>query len=238
MKKKNTIVLEDKEIEYTLVKTNRKTFGISISIEDGVKVSAPKRATEYQIQEIMIRKGKWIVTKLKDLEKKSFTKQEFKEGELFFYLGKGYPLEVIKVMDKDEERVIVGGKGLRLYLISNTEEDIKKALLNWYRKEANTILKQRLEFLSKKTGLYPQSLMIKEQKSRFGSCSSKRNINLNWKLVIAPLDIIDYVIVHELCHLKEMNHSKNFWNLVESFMGDYREKRKWLKEHGAYIRLI
>jgi len=238
MLKKNSIILEGKEVEYTLIKTNRRTMGISISIEDGVKISVPKRATNQQIQQLILMKSKWILGKLKDLEGKHFIRQQFKEGEIFYYLGKVYVLSVIEVMNKDREHVEVEDNRLRLHLRADNQENIKKVLLRWYREEANIILKERLEILSEETGLYPQSVMVKEQKSRFGSCSSKRNINLNWKLVMAPLEVIDYVIVHELCHLKEMNHSKNFWSLVESFMNDYKERRKWLKEYGGYIRFI
>ena len=241
MNKNHRITLEGKTIEYILTKTKRKTIGISVGVEMGVKVAAPKGMTKQQIEEVILKNSKWILEKLQDMEGKKQTKAEFKAGESFSYLGKEYILEVIEINNREKEGVEIEGlvaPTMRLYIHSNTQENIKKVLLNWYRHEASRILKERIEILGGKTGLYPLSVVIKDQKSRFGSCSSKKNINLNWKLVMAPMEVIDYVVLHELCHLKEMNHSKEFWNLVESFMEDYKERRKWLKEHGGYIRLI
>jgi len=87
-------------------------------------------------------------------------------------------------------------------------------------------------FFSPKIGVCPRKLTVREQKTRWGSCSSKGNISLNWKLVMAPMEVIDYVIVHELCHMKEMNHSKNYWNIVKSIIPDFELRRKWLKDNG------
>ncbi|MBM7616102.1 M48 family metallopeptidase [Alkaliphilus hydrothermalis] len=243
MDKNHRITLEGKTLEYILTKTRRKTVGISVDVEMGVKVAAPKNISMKQIEEVILKNSKWIFEKLKDLEGKKQTQAEFKAEESFSYLGKEYTLAVIEINNKEKERVELEEQAqpvplIKLYLHEHTQESIKKVLLNWYRQEASRIIKERLECIGEKTGLWPLSVAIKDQKSRFGSCSSKKNINLNWKLVMAPMEVIDYVVLHELCHLREMNHSKDFWNLVESFMVDYKERRRWLKEYGGYIRLI
>ena len=95
----------------------------------------------------------------------------------------------------------------------------------------------RTEYFSKQLNLYPNQIRIKSLRSRWGSCSSKKNINLNWKLIHTPLRVIDYVIVHELCHLVHMNHSKEFWNKVKSHIPDYKKDKNWLKEYGNFIEL-
>ncbi len=112
------------------------------------------------------------------------------------------------------------------------KEKIKSVLKKWYISKARELLAERIRIYSPLIGLSPKKLAVKEQKTRWGSCSSKGNINLNWKLVMSPLPVADYVVIHELCHLKEMNHSKKFWGIVEAIMPDYKVYRKWLKENG------
>lgn len=111
-------------------------------------------------------------------------------------------------------------------------ELIKEMLTKWYKDSFGDIVRERIEKYSPELNVAPAKIFIKNQKTRWGSCSTKGNINLNWLLVMTPLEIIDYVIVHELSHLKVMNHSQEFWTLVESILPDYKERRKWLKENG------
>jgi len=112
-------------------------------------------------------------------------------------------------------------------------ELIKEMLTKWYKDSFGDIVRERIEKYSPELNVAPAKIFIKNQKTRWGSCSTKGNINLNWLLVMTPLEIIDYVIVHELSHLKVMNHSQEFWTLVESILPDYKERRKWLKENGT-----
>ncbi len=237
--KKYSIMIEDNEILYTLVRSKRKTIGISIGIKDGVKVAAPNHTSKKQVEEVIYKNTKWILEKLKALEDVVVPKIQFKEGALFNYLGESYIVKVMKNLNKKKDYVERENGYLVVYIkCEDSEDNIKKLLLLWFREEANTFLKERLHFFSNKIGLFPNDVKIKDQKARFGSCSSKKNINLNWKLIMAPVEIIDYVIVHELCHLMEMNHSNKFWSLVETYMEDYQVRRKWLKENGNYIGLI
>ena len=145
--------------------------------------------------------------------------------------------ELLKLVEKKAEWMLVKQKEaiektkqrpLRVY----SEEE--KAC---YKKQLKEIIQKRVEFYS----VYiPEAekinrIVIKEQKKRWGSCSSKGNLNFNWKLIFAPPEIIDYVVVHEMCHLKHMNHSKDFWWEVEQILPDYKERRKWLMEHGGSL---
>ena len=101
----------------------------------------------------------------------------------------------------------------------------------WYRIRAKENIESRVKVFAAKIGESPNKVTIKAQKTRWGSCSSLGNLNFNWRLIMMPQKIIDYVVVHELCHLKEMNHSSTFWNRVEEIMPDYRNRRKWLKNN-------
>lgn len=113
---------------------------------------------------------------------------------------------------------------------------VRQMVEQWYRKEAKRYFASKIAYYEGKIGVRSNRLYIKDQKSRWGSCSSKGNINLNWRLLFAPEQIVAYVIVHELCHLKQMNHSAAFWYEVEKILPDYRERRQWLKEHGRQLQ--
>ena len=118
-----------------------------------------------------------------------------------------------------------------------TETDLKKVIRNWLENEARRVIPAKVMEWGEKTSLYPDRVRIKDQRSRWGSCSSKRNINLNWRLIMAPDTVMEYVIVHELCHLQVPNHSKTFWALVAHTIPDFHVSKNWLKEHGQMLFL-
>ena len=115
----------------------------------------------------------------------------------------------------------------------NTEPAlIYKAIEKWYIGQAHMIFPVRVMHYLQFTGGEVKAIRIKDQKTRWWSCSSLHNLNFNWRLIMAPAEVLDYVVVHELCHLTHMNHSRDFWNMVEEVMPDYRVHRKWLKDNG------
>lgn len=238
MKDKYYIENDDNRISYTLLKTKRKTIGITVDRNGEVKVSAPLRISEKQIKEVVQKKADWIIKKVNEVIKRNsnLVCRQFASGEKFLYLGKEYTLEIVeKDLSKDE--VLMQEDTMAVYISQGLSEEsrkqaIKEALIKWYRQRFTEIVKERIEKYSLQLKVAPCKVVIKDQKTRWGSCSKKGNINLNWRLVMAPLDVIDYVVVHELCHLKVMNHSKDFWNLVESILPEYHEKREWLKVNG------
>jgi predicted metal-dependent hydrolase len=119
----------------------------------------------------------------------------------------------------------------------NKEEYIKAALEGWYRIRAEKIFAEKIRFYAEKLKVYPKRIVIKDQKTKWGSCSSKGNINFNFRVIMAPENIIDYLVVHELCHLVHMNHSSDFWNLVKSILPNYREDEEWLKINGVNLNI-
>ncbi len=239
MNDQQSIQLGNRNIKYIVNRRKRKTIGISITIEDGLKIAAPQHLTRRQIEEVIYSKSSWIIKKLDALEKLNTDKKEYEIGEKFLYLGKEYILHKIESIDQDLPRITIDNTRIVIYApagILAQKEYIRKLIISWYIEQANHILPERMKWLCEKTKIYPAKVRIKEQKSRFGSCSTKRNINLNWRLIMAPIEVLDYVIVHELCHLKEMNHSKAFWALVESIVPEYKKHRDWLKKNG--VRLV
>ena len=144
--------------------------------------------------------------------------KEFVNGEEFFYMGKIHRLEF-------ENRK---GLGLR---------DRREKVIKWYKGQAFQKITERANYFSNLTGWKFKSIRITKAESRWGSCSPKGSINFSWKLIMTPLDVIDYVIVHELAHIPEKNHSYRFWNKVSSVLPDYKERRKWLRENSAKFKV-
>jgi len=157
------------------------------------------------------------------------------ELEKLLYLGEYRNLVVQKNYAFVRPKVIEIEEKIIVYTAVEDKQIVKTALLHWYRGQAEKILKDRVEyyghFITEPVGV----VRIKEQKSRWGSCSTKGNLNLNWRLLLAPQEVLDYVVVHELAHLKIMNHSSDFWKYVAEILPDYKRWDRWLKQNGAYL---
>lgn len=156
------------------------------------------------------------------------------------FQGDEFNLQVIENAGKHTKVSLIGENILvrvnQCIPIGAREDEIRKKIGQFYRRMARDTILERLEYYKTRLGVNYAQVRIKEQKTRWGSCSGKGNLNFNWKLVMAPSDIIDYVVVHELCHLVHMNHSHNFWKLVERELPDYRARKRWLRDHGAALR--
>ena len=158
---------------------------------------------------------------------------KLENGDVLYYLGENRILTVIR---EDRKRSIVKCVQDRLLLFVPYEADYgekRRQLEKWYRKEAALVLHQKASEFAKLLSVSFEDVRIKDQKSRWGSCSSKGNLNFNCLLMLTPPEVIDYVVAHELCHLKEMNHSARFWNEVEKIIPTYKEQKKWLKDNGG-----
>lgn len=157
----------------------------------------------------------------------------------YYYLGKLYSCEIeykksvyCDVELKKEKFYVYINPGI---LKKYRKDIINNSIERFYKAKAYGVLKERTEYYGSKIGYLPNKITVKSQRTLWGSCSSKKNINYNYRLIMAPINIIDYIVVHELCHLSHMNHSKDFWNMVEGIIGDYKERRNWLKENGSKL---
>lgn len=243
MKDKHYINYNGKKIYYTLARTKRKTIGIIIDRNGEVKIHAPYRASNSQICEVVRKKADWIERKVIEIKARNskLICRQFVGGEKILYLGKEYILQIVE-KDSGRSDVIIHEGTVTVYISpglsdESRKETIKEALIKWYKRHFSEIVKERLENYSLQLKAAPIKVVIKNQKTMWGSCSQKGNINLNWRLVMAPVEIIDYVIVHELCHLKVMNHSKEFWNLVASTLPNFHESKNWLKINGNRLAI-
>ena len=190
-------------------------------------VRSPKHIPLYYIEQLVSKRSSWIRKKINYIQSRpKVAPKEFVEGEGFLYLGKTYGL---KFVDSDE---ICLGENLCI-----PRKMLPKAsvyLKEWYRTQAAQKIQERTEWHAKKMGVDYKSINIRDAKSRWGSCNSKGALSFNWRLIMVPLEVFDYVVVHELTHLLELNHSDNFWTKVRILEPNYVKYVNWLKDN-AYL---
>jgi predicted metal-dependent hydrolase len=229
----STIKINDHSVA-VVRSARRKT--IAIKIQDGnVTVHLPKLMPLWLAKQFVMRKQQWIEDKLKNFQQRP-PKRQFIEGELQPFMGEQYPLHIIQEPQRQRLHVLLDQQKLVIMAPPNvTALQIRQALTRWYRRQAESLLPERVKQLAEQTSLRPNQVQIKSYKARWGSCTMRGDIQLNWQLVQATQSINDYVIIHELCHLRQHNHSKAFWDLVEQFDPNFREHRRWLKQHGHQL---
>lgn len=212
----------------TIVRSvKRKTVGISILPDGSIRVTIPFFYPKMFVRGILKEKESWIREKQQLLLSRA--KPEKKQG--YYYLGKLYPLAV---RAGQKELVELSDK---LYVGSTNEKYRETYLTGWYKQQARKVISERVVYYAKKTGCEYRSISITSAQTRWGSCSSKKTLNFNWKLVMAPLEVIDYVVVHELAHLTELNHSRAFWEEVRKMYPLFRQYRTWLNRHGHLLTI-
>lgn len=222
-------------MEYKLIRSKRKTIAIKVSLDKGIEVRAPLMASDEDIDKVIKQNNKWIRETYEKVIKqgKEIINRKYETGEKLYFLGEERDIEIktgnkCTIAYKEEKFIFTMEKDI--IDTPHKREYMGKALYEAYlRKVSKVYLEERTRCLAEIYGFEVNKITIKNVKTRWGSCSSKKNINFNLKLMMAHKEAIDYVIIHELCHTKEMNHSHRFWVLVESIMPDYNENRKYLK---------
>ena len=203
-------------IPYTLVKSSRRrTISIQIRAGGEMTVRTPYFVSKWVIDSFLREKQDWIYNHYMEAVRKAGESGGFDYGV------------------DGSEGAGSGDGDLRATIRANEGP----ALVNKHKKYARKIFEARVAYFQQFTGGNYTSITIRDQKTRWGSCSGRGTLSFNWRLILAPPEILDYVVVHELCHLTHMNHSKEFWGLVSKVLPDYKVRRKWLKENGHTLRL-
>jgi predicted metal-dependent hydrolase len=225
-------------VQYQIIrsKRRRRTLALFIERNGAVVVRVPLRVTQEAVHRFIKEKERWIHRKLIQIREhqERCKSKEFVPGERFFYLGQPYTLQMTQ--DDEDQRPLVFGDGL-FRLKGDSRERTKDLFIQWYRDQAETIIRQRIRHYQDKIQVRPRGERITSAKHQWGGCSAKNTLTFTWRLMMAPLSVIDYVIVHELAHIREKNHSPRFWKIVEQELPDYRELRKWLRDHGHLCNL-
>jgi len=216
----------DKNLITQIIRSNRRTLALQIAPDASLIVRAPKRVSEKTILSFIQKKIKWILRHQK-LARESYrpsVKREFVDGEEFLYLGDGHLLFVIQ--DVTYPLVFHEKKFL---LSASFLPKAKHLFEQWYRKQAYEVIKERVRLYAETAGLRFKRIAITGARKRWGSCGPTGTLNFSWRLIMAPLMVVDYVIVHELAHLEERNHSRRFREKVRLLFPNHQQAEKWLQ---------
>lgn len=234
----------DTPLRYHLRRSERAKKTRIVVTATKIEVVAPPKVSELRIKAFVDSQQDWIRETLKRIQHRTslvnaLAPPEYIDGASVPYQGNKIPLTIKPTSAKTLRLQLLSDQQFMVYLPAARQENgsdlIRQALERWMKQQARQQATQLITKHGGKHQLTPRSLRIKTQKSRWGSCGPKNDINLNWLLMLAPPAILEYVVVHELCHIKHKNHSKDFWQLVSEHMPDYSLHRHWLKQHGASL---
>jgi predicted metal-dependent hydrolase len=215
-----------------IIRSKRKTLALIVKPDGSLIVRAPYQTPARSIKAFVEHNVRWIKKKQNEALAvlPPFPKQ-YVSGETFLYLGNMYPLEII---DKQKVHLILNQS---FKLARSAQSEGASAFECWYREQAKKILCERVNLYARQYGFQYKRIKITSARTRWGSCSPGGDLNFSWRLILAPIDVIDYVVVHELVHTVFHNHSKRFWQKVETIMPDYKERKKWLRDNGQRLML-
>ena len=238
-----TIQYNNETIEITIKRSKRTTACLRIQPDGTVEVRGPRLMSDAFVRNFVEAKADWIIQKRKEVAEHQSKKREhtYQSGDVFLYLGEEYVLTLVAAGRKRVE-VLKGEttqdlNRLVLHTTSFEPRNIEKHLKEWYKKLATEYITSRVNYYADMIPGEHTGITMENRKGRWGSCSSTRELTFNWRLILAPAEIIDYVVVHELCHLKHMDHSPAYWKAVERILPDYKARREWLKENGVGLNL-
>lgn len=207
---------------------------VHVSEQGEVTVSAPRRLAAHRIDAIVRDRGDWLREALQRMQLAArSTEVDLGRGDPVRLLGTWHPSRVVEARRAachvdDADTIVVG---------TPTGSDPFDVLVRWYRSEARRVIEQRVDHYARAFGISHGAISIRDQRTRWGSCSHRGDLSFNWRLVLAPIWVLDSIVVHELCHIDELNHSDRFWRLLDRRYPRHREARAWLEQHGAALRV-
>ncbi len=225
-----------KDIEFSLKRSHRKTASIYIERDGEISVLVPEKLSDRQVEELLESKRKWIYRGLAEWQDLNARRvhRDYVNGEGFLYLGRSYRLKLVP--DLPEPLMLKDG----YFCLRGTNgaiPDAHAAFKAFFREKGNAHIPPRVTYFQAKMDVQPKSIKVIELKHRWASWTPGGNLNFHWKCMMAPLTILDYIVVHELAHLIYPNHTAAFWNEVDKVLPDYRERKEWLRINGAGMDL-
>lgn len=232
---------------YQIRRSNRVKNARIVVKPDLIEVVAPAHLSESSLHTFVRNNQAWVINALQRVKLKiaasqpvSLAPARYADGVKVPFQDQQLALKISRSKAKTPRIQLVEQDSLLISMPISLDpaldsELIRKTLINWMRLQANSQAHQLIAQHAPRFGLHPRSVRIKTQKSRWGSCGPHNDINLNWLLMLAPANAFEYVVVHELCHIRHKNHSAAFWQLVAAHLPDYQSARHWLKQHGASV---
>lgn len=220
-----------------VIRTSRRKTA-DIRVEDGaVSIVVPRQTSPEKIDQLLADKRRWIREKIALYEERTpVSSKQYVSGEAFSYLGRHYRLKV-QCGSFAPVKLIQGRLVATVPRGTAQPRLIRNALARWYKRQADQKLREKVKRFAPMVGVEPAGVGIKTFKSRWGSCTSRGKLEFNWQIMMAPNRMVDYVVIHELCHLIRHDHSAEFWKEVARVMPDYQQCREWLREHAGGLVL-
>lgn len=222
-------------ISFEIKYKNRTSVGIYIDAYGMVEVQVPKGTTEERILPILEEKWEWILQKKREMNHR-WDGQKGKDyndkGEEFLYLGKAYPVEISQDRNILQDKAVFEGNKLHIYVGSIDDDKIRQALKRFYYQQCKMLVEKSLQNYQGQFKSKPRGYRIVDSKTTWGTCDAKQQLTFNWKLAMAPMEVIDYVVVHEMCHMVHLNHDRSFWRLVGKIIPEYEARENWLALSG------
>jgi len=214
-----------------IVRSRRRSIALVITPDADLIVRAPLHVPLHYIKGLVGKKEAWIRKKMSELAGRAKSRPKaFVADEEFFYLGRGYKLQIV-----DHAAAGVEIREQLLCLCAIVLPCAREAVIGWYKAEAIKVIAERCDVYAPIVGCRPVAVKITGARKRWGSCGPKGTLNFSWRLIMAPREVIDYVVVHELAHIGQLNHSPVYWNRVRGILPDYRVQEKWLKDNGTLL---
>ena len=227
------------DLEYRVRRSERARHArVVVKPEGEVEVVLPRRMALRHAAPLVAEKRRWIERTLRRFEAaREAAPVRLEHGGVVPYLGRELTLRVRVEPERSRAHVARRGHALEVAVSEPGTHPLREALERWYRREARVVIAPRLDAATRRAGRPYRALSIRAQRTRWASCSSSGAMSFNWRLLLAPVEILDYVVEHEVAHLEVPNHSRRFWALVERRCPDYRDHERWLRRHGASLRL-
>lgn len=216
-----------------IIYSHRSTIALIIQPDGTLTVRVPPRTPESQIREFVEGHANWIHKKQLQIQAAPTPPLKFyHDGELFLFLGKEYPLKLVS----HSQTGLIMRENI-FYLSKANLPSARESFIHWYKAQAREVISGRVSLYAQVNGFAWQKIRISSARTRWGSCSAAGNLSFTWRLVLAPLEVIDYVVIHELVHTTIKNHSTRFWQRVVELMPDYKKRMAWLKKNGRFLSI-
>lgn len=230
VQERRVIQLRGQVVQYTLVRRKRRSIGLKVDAS-GLTISAPMREPYHHLDQVVVEREAWIVEKLAQMLARQLPERRWKSGERLPLLGNELELYLYRTYTRSEpirssSRILVGVPDV------HDADAVKARVAAWYRRLALGHFAERIAALAPRLGVPPPPFKLSEAKTSWGVCTPEGQLRLSWRLIKAPLEQIDYVVAHELAHLRHMDHSRAFWQTVGTIYPDYQRERKALEQDG------
>lgn len=205
-------------------------MSIHIDSNGYVEVHVPKGISDERVILALEEKWDWIQLKLKEMKARTLgpMAKAYEHGESFLYLGNEYPIQITQDTEVQQDYAVFEEEKLHIFVKQLEDEKVKQALKRFYYQQCKMLVEKSIRSFQSNFKVKPRSIRITDNKTNWGTCDSKLQLTFNWKLAMAPQKVIDYVVVHEMCHMVHLNHDRSFWRLVGKIIPDYEEQENWL----------